>query len=73
LYLLQTIIYQKNTIKRQATKIGIYVPLVVNQKKPPQRLGKMVAKAPQELTTFNFVVKRGTIITPVENVMQRYI
>jgi hypothetical protein len=55
-------------------KIGIYVPVVVKQKKLPLLLGKVNVKAllPAHIT-INFVVKPATIITPVDNVMRKYI
>lgn len=55
-------------------KIGIYVPVVVKQKKPLLRLGKADVKVHlPALITFNFVEKQATIITPVESVMQKCI
>lgn len=67
------IIHQKNTIKPQATKIGIYVPLVAKLKKQLQHHGKMGVKVLLELTTISFVVKPEITTTLVENVTLRYI
>lgn len=66
-------IHQKNTIKPQATKIGIYVPLVAKLKKQLRLHGKMGVKVLPEPTTISFVVKPEITTTLVENVTLRYI
>ena len=55
-------------------KIGIYVIIVVKQKRLLRLLGKVdVEVHRQRRITINFVVKREAIIKPAENVMPKFI
>jgi hypothetical protein len=67
------IIHQKIITKTQATKTGIYVPLVAKLKKQLQHHGKMVVKVLQGPTTISFVVKQEILTIPAEIVTLRYI